>query len=248
MLNTGLPYEPRAEPTTQRAAAKNCYTCFGAAWHAVRILATATCGGRRLGPVALFKGREVISRQRPLLLRRRRWLVLAALLLMAACGQSGDPATPTLPADAWHAFEGTWTAAGTRRTLRLGADHRAAIFELTGSLLLTGAQRPAVGFKAQAIGFSDSRAGMQGRCVWTDERGDMVYSELRGEAVGSGNRIVGTFVGGTGRYAGVTGDYTFQWQYVVDAEDGAVSGRVVDLKGRARLGQAAPAPAGGPAR
>ena len=85
---------------------------------------------------------------------------------------------------------------------------------------------------------------MQGRCVWTDERGDMVYSELRGEAVGSGNRIVGTFVGGTGRYAGVTGDYTFQWQYVIDAEDGAVSGRVVDFKGRARLGQTDTASAG----
>jgi hypothetical protein len=189
-----------------------------------------------------------MARQRPLLLPGRRWLVLAALLLTAACSQSGDPATSTPPAGAWHAFEGTWTAAGTRRTLHLGADHRAAIFELTGSMLLTGAQRPAVGFKAQAIGFSDSRTGMQGRCVWTDERGDMVYSELRGEAVGSGNRIVGTFVGGTGRYAGVTGDYTFQWQYVVDAEDGVVSGRVVDLKGRVRFDQAATAPAGGPGR
>ena len=190
----------------------------------------------------------MIARPRPLLLPGRRWLVLAALLFTAACGQSGGPATPTPPAGAWHAFEGTWTAAGTRRTLHLGPEHRAAIFELTGSMLLTGAQRPAVGFKAQAIGFSDSRAGMQGRCVWTDERGDMVYSELRGEVVGSGNYIVGTFVGGTGRYAGVTGDYTFQWQYVVDAEDGAVSGRVVDLKGRARFDQAATAPAGGPGR
>jgi hypothetical protein len=102
-----------------------------------------------------------------------------------------------------------------------------------------------VGFRAQAIGFSDTRAGMQGRCVWTDERGDMVYSELRGEFVGTGNHITGTFIGGTGRYAGVTGDYTFQWQYVVDTEDGAVSGRVVDLKGRARLGPAATAPARG---
>ena len=171
--------------------------------------------------------------------------MLAALLLTAACGQSDGPTTPTPPAGAWHAFEGAWTAAGTRRTLQLGPDHRAAIFDLTGSLLLTGAQRPAVGFKAQAIGFSDSRAGMQGRCVWTDERGDMVYSELKGEAVRSGNRIVGTFVGGTGRYASVTGDYSFQWQYVIDTEDGAVTGRVVDLKGRARFDQAATAPAGG---
>jgi hypothetical protein len=169
--------------------------------------------------------------------------MLVVFLLAAACGQSGgSPQTPL--ASEWHVFEGTWTAAGTRRTLRLGADDRAAIFELTGTVLLTGAQRPAVGFRAQAIGFSDSRAGMQGRCVWTDERGHMVYSELRGEWVGSGNRIVGTFIGGTGRYAGVTGDYTFQWQYVVDAEDGAVSGRVVDFKGRARLSRTTTASAG----
>jgi hypothetical protein len=187
----------------------------------------------------------VISRQHPLLTPGWRWLTLAAFLLTAACDQSSGNAPQTLPAGEWHVFEGTWTAAGTRRTLRLGPDERAAIFELTGSVLLTGAQRPAVGFRAQAIGFSDSRAGMQGRCVWTDERGDMVYSELRGEFVGTGNHIVGTFIGGTGRYAGVTGDYTFQWQYVVDTEDGAVSGRVVDFKGRARFGQPAASPAGG---
>jgi hypothetical protein len=172
--------------------------------------------------------------------------MLAALLLMAACGQPDRPTPETSRPGEWRIFEGTWTAAGTRRTLRLGPDDRAAIFELTGSVLLTGAQRPAVGFRAQAIGFSDSRAGMQGRCVWTDERGDMVYSELKGEAVGSGNHIVGTFIGGTGRYRGVTGDYTFQWQYVIDAEDGAVSGRVVNLKGRAQLSEAASAPARGP--
>src|SRR5688500_9541515 len=168
----------------------------------------------------------------------RQWLVLTALVLMAACDdQSSVPATQVPPAGDWRTFEGSWTAAGTRRTLHLGPDHRAAVFELTGSLLLAGPQRPAVGFHARAIGFSDSRAGMPGRCVWADERGDMVYSELKGEWVGSGNHIVGAFVGGTGRYAGVTGDYSFQWQYVLDAEDGAVSGRVVDLKGRARLGQ-----------
>jgi hypothetical protein len=113
-------------------------------------------------------------------------------------------------------------------------------------VLLTGAQRPAVGFRAQAIGFSDSRAGMQGRCIWTNERGEMIFSDLKGEFVGTGNHIVGTFVGGTGRYANVSGEYNFQWQYVIDAEDGVVSGRSVDLKGRARFGQAASATSGGP--
>ena len=177
----------------------------------------------------------------------RRWLMFVVLLLTAACRQASGPDQQTLSAGEWHTFEGTWTAAGTRRTLRLGPNDRAAIFDLTGSLLLTGAERPAVGFRAQAIGFSDSRAGMQGRCVWTDERGDMVYSELKGQVIGTGNRIMGTFIGGTGRYADVTGDYNFQWQYVIDAEDGAVSGRVVDFKGRARLGPAASSPEGRPA-
>jgi hypothetical protein len=53
--------------------------------------------------------------------------------------------------------------------------------------------------------------------------------------VEDGNRIAGTFTGGTGRYAGVTGDYTFRWQYVLESEDGSLSGRAIDLKGRARL-------------
>ena len=176
-----------------------------------------------------------------------RWLTLFALLPLVApaCDQSNNPTTQSSTAGHWREFEGTWTAAGTRRTLNLGADQRAATFDLTGSLLLTGKDRPAVGFKAEAIGFSDTRSGMQGRCVWTDERGEMVFSELKGETVGSGNHIEGTFVGGTGRYAGVTGTYTFQWKYVIDTEDGAVSGRVVDLKGRARLQQPTTAPAAG---
>jgi len=191
----------------------------------------------------LRKEKEVIPRQHGLLSPAWQRLLLSALLLTAGCGQSSNPAPETLSTGEWHAFEGTWTAAGTRRTLHLGSEDRAAVFDLSGSVLLTGAQRPAVGFIARAIGFSDSRAGMQGRCVWTDERGDMVYSELKGQAVGTGNHIEGTFLGGTGRYANVTGDYSFQWQYVIDTEDGEVSGRVVDFKGRARLGPAAGRPA-----
>src|SRR5262249_51573337 len=168
-----------------------------------------------------------------------------AFLLAAACGEPSGRPPQTLPTGEWLTFEGTWTAAGTRRTLRLGPNDRAAIFDLTGSVLLTGPQRPAVGFIAHAIGFSDSRAGMQGRCVWTDERGDMVYSELKGEAVGSGNHIVGRFIGGTGRFACVTGGYRFQGAYVGDNEGGGVSGWVGGLKGRGGFGPGASAVADG---
>ena len=110
----------------------------------------------------------------------------AAFLLATACGEPGGRPPQTLPVGEWLTFEGTWTAAGTRRTLRLGPNDRAAIFDLTGSVLLTGAKRPAVGFRAQAIGFSDSRTGMQGRCVWTDERGDMVTISRARSLAGQG--------------------------------------------------------------
>jgi hypothetical protein len=196
-----------------------------------------------------FQGKAgVLSRRGLLSSPGRRWTALALLLLAAACGQPSGPAPTPPPPGEWRTFEGTWTAAGTRHTLKLGPNHWAATFNLTGSLLLTGEQKLGVGFRAQAIGFTDSIAGMQGRCVWTDERGDQVFRELKGEMVGTGNRIVGTFLGGTGRYAGVTGEYTFRWQYVVESEDGDVSGRAVDLKGRARMGSAVAPPSGGRTR
>jgi hypothetical protein len=173
----------------------------------------------------------------------RRWAALAPLLFVAACSQP-IPAPRTSSPDEWRTFEGTWSASGTRQMLNLGTNHRASIFDLTGSLLLTGNRGIGVGFRAKAIGLSDNLAGMQGRCTWVDEHGDEVYSELKGEAVGTGNRIVGTFLGGTGRFAGVTGEYRFQWEYVVESEDGTVSGRALDLKGRALLGSAAATPSG----
>jgi hypothetical protein len=163
-------------------------------------------------------------------------LALAALALSIACD---PPERPSVPAGAWLEFGGSWTATGVRHTLPLGAERRAAVFDLTGSLALTGEERPAVGFRARAIGFSDGAAGMTGRAVWTDERGDEVHSELRGEAFAGNSRIAGTFTGGTGRYAGVRGEYVFSWQYVLESEDGAVSGRAIGLQVRARLDPAA---------
>jgi len=158
------------------------------------------------------------------------------MLALAACG-SPPPPSETLPAGGeWHEFKGTWTAAGDRHTIRLGGDRRASIANLTGALLLAGPSRPSVGFRAEAIVLNDSSTGMVGRSVWTDERGDQVYSELRGDGTATGNRVVGTFVGGTGRYSGATGDYEFSWRFVLETEDGTVQGQSIGLAGRVRAG------------
>lgn len=134
----------------------------------------------------------------------------------------------------WREFQGTWTAVGKRQGIPLGGDRRASIADFNGSLMLTGPSRPALGFRAEAIVLNDSVTGMAGRAVWTDERGDQVFSELRGEATATGNRLFGTFLGGTGRYTGATGSYEFSWRFLLEDEDGTVQGQSMGLKGQLR--------------
>jgi hypothetical protein len=136
---------------------------------------------------------------------------------------------------AWRDFQGSWNATGTRSTIPLGADRKGSIVTLSGKMLLAGPGRPGVGFRSQVIALVDSATGLVGRSVWTDERGDEVFSELKGEGTAARNRITGTLLGGTGRYTGATGTYEFSWQFVVEAEDGSIQGRAVDLKGRVRI-------------
>jgi hypothetical protein len=174
-----------------------------------------------------------------------RTTALAALLALAACSPASPPAEPIPAGDVWHEFQGTWTATGSRHTIRLGADRQASVADLTGSLLLTGPSRPGVGFRAEAIVLNDSATGMVGRSVWTDERGDQVFSELRGEGTATGNRILGTILGGTGRYSGATGNFEFSWRFVLETEDGTVQGQSVGLKGRVRAGSPPAGPAAG---
>jgi len=160
---------------------------------------------------------------------------VAGLFALSACSPSGAPSdAPSSPAE-WRDFQGTWTATGTRQIVPLGGDRRASIASFDGTLLLTGSSRPAVGVRAEAIVLNDTATGMVGRAVWTDDRGDQVYSELKGEGTSTGNRIAGTFIGGSGRYRGATGTYEFSWRFVLVAEDGTVQGQSAGLKGRVRF-------------
>jgi hypothetical protein len=156
-------------------------------------------------------------------------------LLMTACSQAPQASKSASPAGEWHDFQGTWTAVGSRNIMRLGGDRRAAVSTFDGSLVLAGPSRPGVGFQSEAIVFSDTVTGIVGRAVWTDEHGDQAFSELRGEGSASNNKIIGTFVGGTGRYSGATGSYEFSWRFVIENEDGVVQGQSLGLKGRVRV-------------
>lgn len=161
-----------------------------------------------------------------------RLVALAALLLIPAC--SHGAASSSAGPGGWRTFTGNWIATGTRSTIPLGTDRRASIADLEGTILLSGDERPARGFRGEAIVFNDTGANAEGRSVWTDSDGSQLFSELHGTGLGQGKKIEGTFIGGTGRFAGATGSFAFTWQFVIDTEDGRIQGQTNDLSGRVR--------------
>jgi len=159
-----------------------------------------------------------------------------ALLIGLAGAAPPDPAT--------RVFQGTWTAVGKRTTVELGAGRGASVAEFSGLLVLTGPLRPGAGFRATAVVFNDSATGLVGRAVWSDSRGDQVFSELRSPA--GSQTIVGSVVGGTGRYRDVTGAYSFAWRFLIEGEDGMVQGQSVGFSGQLRTAAPAVPPPGRP--
>lgn len=170
-------------------------------------------------------------------------MALTGVLLVGACAPPPAVPGPTGDGGEWREFHGTWTAVGHRQVIGLDGERRASIASFSGTLVLAGPSRPGAGFRAEAIVMNDTATGMVGRAAWTDERGDQVYSELRGDGSATGNHVVGTFIGGTGRYAGATGTYDFSWRFVLEAEDGTAQGQSVGLKGRIRGAPVASGPA-----
>ena len=164
-----------------------------------------------------------------------RSTALVALVLITACSHTARPASTAAPGE-WHTFTGNWIATGTRSTIPLGTDRRGSIANLEGTMLLSGDNRPARGFLGEAIVFNDTGDSAEGRAVWTDADGSQIFSELHGTGLARAKKIEGTFIGGTGRFMGAAGSFTFTWQFVIDTEDGRIQGQTSDLSGRVRAG------------
>ena len=170
------------------------------------------------------------------------WIRLQAMFLLylliafaASCGNSLHSAKSASLSSQWHEFQGTWTATGSRNSVQLANNRTATVSTLNGSLVLAGRSQPGRGFRSEAVVFNDTETGLVGRAVWTDERGDCAFSELRGEGTSTNNKIKGTFIGGTGRYSGATGTYEFSWRFLLENEDGNVQGQSVGLTGKVRV-------------
>lgn len=170
-----------------------------------------------------------------------------ALLVLAAQLPVSMPCQAPATAQAGGSFEGDWSATGTRQVLAAGPGHKAVIAYFSGTLLLKAEGGLDRGYRAEVIAYDNGLDVSVGTCVWTNEKGEEIYSDLKGQAVGTGKHIHGTITGGTGRYAGITGEFEFDWQYVITTPEGDVQGRVSSLKGTWRKGPATDAPAPGKA-
>jgi hypothetical protein len=92
------------------------------------------------------------------------------------------------------------------------------------------------GLLGRMIGYDDGGALLAGRAVFTDEKGDHIFCSLKAEPIETGRKATATITGGTGRFAGIEGSFSFAWQYVVGADDDEISIRTVDVEGRTRRG------------
>jgi hypothetical protein len=170
---------------------------------------------------------------------------VALVALVALLASSPAHAEGPSASEGWTSFVANWTASGRERTLVMG-DRSASTFDLAGPFVVTRGDGLSRGFLGQAIGFVAQGALGMGRLVLTDDRGDEIFNDLQGQGFARGQRIRGSITGGTGRYAGLEGEFVFDWQYVIRTDDGSIQGRAVGLTGRYRRVQAtSPAPGGG---
>jgi hypothetical protein len=160
----------------------------------------------------------------------------AVLIAGAIAGGIFLPPMPPQVPPGGGTFEGVWSASGDRETVPTETGSLAAIARLSGAVVLTGAGGLGRGFRGELIGYDDGRGVVLGRWVWTDDKGDRIFGTLTGEPIATGRQVSATITGGSGPYAGLSGEFEFTWQYVVSGEGAMVQGRTVGLKGRYRRG------------
>jgi hypothetical protein len=134
-------------------------------------------------------------------------------------------------------FEGTWSASGQRQILQTEPGRSAVTVQLSGAVMITTGTGLSRGFRGEVIGFDDGLGWIAARAVWTDDRGDRIFSGINGDSLSSaGRQMHGTILGGTGRYAGFSGEYEFRWQNLISVEGNQMNGRAVDLRGHVLAG------------
>jgi len=165
---------------------------------------------------------------------RRVWrIILYGILLIAV-----SP-LPMTHAEETGVFEGTWTANGTRVPFSFEGGREVYTYKLAGHVNLRSSIGKQKDYWAECVGLSDSSTGTIGRCVWKDLAGPEIYVTLQSDRLMKDSRVNATIVGGTGPLAGIGGEMSFNWNYVMFLKDengnDIVTGQTADLAGQYRI-------------
>jgi len=134
------------------------------------------------------------------------------------------------------AFEGTLTASGNRQILDFIEGRTVFTFSLEGHVNLKNAVGGERDFWAEWVGLWDSETGGTIRCVWDDMKGRKIYLVLNGTQLEKGATLTGEFVGGTGPFQGIQGNFILTWALVsFNTDDKVIAGYAKDVKGSYRL-------------
>jgi hypothetical protein len=144
-------------------------------------------------------------------------------------------------------FSARWVVTGTWRGLGLGEKREVIVADLGGRLDVLPQGGALVDLASRCLVFWDSATGGTARCRWTHPSGDEIFSEVEGGLLAEGTPVSGRFVGGTGRYAGISGEFRFAgWSALYlereprgaerdDREGRAITGFTNELTGSWRL-------------
>lgn len=165
-------------------------------------------------------------------MKKRIRMTLSAVLLTATAVQSGGQEIPRQGT-----FDGRWEVVGKAQKIDLGESRTVSVAKFQGAVVLTGQARGlARGFRADCVGMQDQKTGGIGRCVWKDRFDHEIWSEISSASLGVARQSHGVFVGGTGKFEGIEGEFEFEWIYMMPAsEEGTVHGRTTNISGSWKL-------------
>lgn len=153
-------------------------------------------------------------------------MAMFAVFLQPAWSQAGQAGT----------FEGTLTASGHRHMFDFQKGRPVFTFAMEGHVNLANAVGATGDFWATWVGLWDAKTGGTIRCVWDDMKGQKIFVELSGTRMKAGASLTGQFVGGTGAYQGIEGNFIFTWTTLAfDADDEIIAGYAKDVKGTYRI-------------
>lgn len=157
----------------------------------------------------------------------RRKGILLGIVLSATCGA----AIASHWTERQGQFDAYWNVSGTVHIIELGDFGISAAGGYTGTVTIQSDEGLVRAFETDCVAFADEGSS-GGRCLWTGPLGDQVYVQIQGAGLAGFGRSRGTFVGGTGKYEGIQGGFSFEWNYSVSGDqDATFDGHTLEMSG-----------------